>query len=862
MQRAGTAPDCPPHNALRRTARPTMQRAGTAPDCLPHSAPRRACAGLPAPQCLAPEPAPDCPPHNTARRDCAGLPAPQCLAPEPAPDCPPHNAARQSGRPTVQDCPPHNAARRDRAGLPAPQCSAPGPRRTARPTVHCEGSGRDCPIHNAPGPHRPETPCPTVHCGHPVSRPLSMPDTRASPRTRSSTGVSQDSRAASPSMTLRHKMKERVRQSVGRKHLSDPRRQSISDKTSLPKKTPTILPDLDNDTPRVVLRRIIQTQPQVSPLVPKMSETKEPEEPGSQPPSERISSGLEMHLPDFVPEGTVITALHMSRKKKKFSISDFERGADERLPRNLAQPALDNSSLTRSLQISLATPVPPESVEKRGLIRRPKNRKTVNVEAFEGGVEQNLLQIKGTQNYLAESQATSMIGMTMGTSDTEIILSNTELFAQPQLGEQSQAGFSAPEQKLLKGKIPVQGRKASNAATEEGMLSDVDAEEGMTQRLQKKDLARDPEHTDQMTTESRGRAVSLSSEQRERTRGSSYAEQLPGAEERVAGVEHRRSQRELSWDLLSSDRPSSSPPAASRSLSRRLDTLPALQPVNSSRPSVRETVANIIEKLDDAEESEEVADVEQEMEDDSAEQEGAAGEVVESPRSARTRSSSRHSSAMAAQYPAQSGRKLMKEAVEREAELGGGAVIGDVGDSEEEEMTEEEAETEEPESEELSMKTPAFVRAKAYRPSPLLSTPRTLKTAASKFPPKPPRAQQAAKRTAMAPRRKREPALPSSLVKKIFSHYVKVPVARDAFKVVEKCVEVYFRQLSNDLEAYTMHARRKTVEEADLELLMRRQGLVTDKMPLHVLIERHLPLEHRKLLIPVATSGNKVIPHK
>ncbi|XP_030437579.1 centromere protein T isoform X3 [Gopherus evgoodei] len=614
----------------------------------------------------------------------------------------------------------------------------------------------------------------------------SMPDTRASPRTRSSTRVSQDSRAASPSMALRHKMKERVRQSVGRKHFSDPRRQSISDKTSLQKKTPTILPDLDNDTPRVVLRRIIQTQPQVSPLVPKTSETKEPEEPGSQPPSERISSGLEMHLPDFVPEGTVITALHMSRKKKKFSISEFERGADERLPRNLAEPALDNSSLTRSLQISLATPVPPESVEKRGLIRRPKNRKTVNVEAFEGGVEQNLLQIRGTQNYLAESQATSMIGMTMGTSDTEIILSNTELFAQPQLGEQSQAGFSAPEQKLLKGKIPVQGRKASNAATEEGMVPDVDAEEGMPETLQKKDLARDPEHTDQMAAESWGRAVSLSSEQRERTQGSSYAEQLPEAEEQVAGVEYRRSRRELSWDLLSSDRPSSSPPAASRNLSRRSDTLPALQPVKSSRPSMRETVANIIQKLDDAEESEEVADVEQEMEVDGAEQEEAVSEVVESPRSARTRSLGRHSSAMSAQYPEQSGRKLTKEAVEREAELDGGAVIGEVGHSEEEEMTEEEAETEEPESEELSMKTPAFVRAKAYRSSPLLSTPRTLKTAASRFPPKPPRAQQAAKRTAMAPRRKREPALPSSLVKKIFSHYVKVPVARDAFKVVEK----------------------------------------------------------------------------
>uniref|UniRef100_A0A8C3SSR6 Centromere protein T n=1 Tax=Chelydra serpentina TaxID=8475 RepID=A0A8C3SSR6_CHESE len=507
---------------------------------------------------------------------------------------------------------------------------------------------------------------------------------------------------------------------------------------------------------------------------------------------------LEMHLPDFVPDGTVMTALHMSRKKKKFSISEFERGADERLPRNLGKWCYSLSlslSPPRSLQISLATPVPPESVEKRGLIRRPKNRKAVNVEAFEGGVEQNLLQIKA-QNHMAESQATSIIGMTMGTSDTEIVLSNTELFAQPQLGEQSQAGFSAPEQKLLKGKNPVQGRKASNAAIEAGVLSDVDAKEGMTERLQKKDLAQDPEHTDQMATESRGRAVSLSSEQREHTRGSSYAEQLPGADELVAGIKYRRSQRELSWGLLCK-------------------------------------LLLLLSK-----------------------------NVVKSPTSARTRRLSRHSTAMAALYPEQSGRKLMKEAVEREAELDGVAVIGEVGDSEEEEMTEEEAETEEPESEELSMKTPAFIRTKAYRPSPLLSTPRSLKTAASRFSPKPPLAQQAAKRTVMAPRRKREPALPSSLVKKIFSHYAKVPVARDAFKVVEKCVEVYFRQLSNDLEAYTMHARRKTVQEADLELLMRRQGLVTDKMPLHVLIERHLPLEYRKLLIPVAMSGNKVIPHK
>ncbi|NXG92508.1 CENPT protein, partial [Stercorarius parasiticus] len=108
----------------------------------------------------------------------------------------------------------------------------------------------------------------------------------------------------------------------------------------------------------------------------------------------------------------------------------------------------------------------------------------------------------------------------------------------------------------------------------------------------------------------------------------------------------------------------------------------------------------------------------------------------------------------------------------------------------------------------------------------------------------------------------REPGVASSLIKKIFSHYVKMPVARDAFKIVEKCSVRYFKQLSSDLEAYTHHAGRKTVEMADLEVLMRRQGLVTDKMPLHVLIERYLPLEYRKLLIPIAVSGNKVIPWK
>ncbi|NXB42418.1 CENPT protein, partial [Leucopsar rothschildi] len=118
------------------------------------------------------------------------------------------------------------------------------------------------------------------------------------------------------------------------------------------------------------------------------------------------------------------------------------------------------------------------------------------------------------------------------------------------------------------------------------------------------------------------------------------------------------------------------------------------------------------------------------------------------------------------------------------------------------------------------------------------------------------------KRLRTSQKEPRVPQVPRSLIKEIFRHFAKMPMTRDAFKIVEKCSERYFQQLSNDLEAYTHHAGRKTVEAADLEVLMRRQGLVTDKMPLNVLIERYLPLEYRKLLIPVAVSGNKVIPRK
>ncbi|OBS58330.1 hypothetical protein A6R68_10564 [Neotoma lepida] len=95
---------------------------------------------------------------------------------------------------------------------------------------------------------------------------------------------------------------------------------------------------------------------------------------------------------------------------------------------------------------------------------------------------------------------------------------------------------------------------------------------------------------------------------------------------------------------------------------------------------------------------------------------------------------------------------------------------------------------------------------------------------------------------------------------KLFSFYTKMPVEKKALEMVEKCLDKYFQHLCNDLEVFSAHAGRKTVKLEDLELLLRRQGLVTDQVSLHVLVERYLPLEYRQLLIPCAFSGNSVFP--
>ncbi|KAF2984171.1 hypothetical protein EK904_013304 [Melospiza melodia maxima] len=581
---------------------------------------------------------------------------------------------------------------------------------------------------------------------------------------------------------------------------------SKSVRSTLAKQRLGVFPDLKNGTPRLMLKRVMQNQPQVSPLAPQISNHEDTEEAHSEVPSKRVSSMGELQLPDVAPEDTSITVFKMKKKRRKISISEFERAAERRLPQYQAQSALDSTVMTRSLRMSVGSLLAPDTVEKRGLLRRPKTRRAVDMQAFEGRVEQNLLKSKG-QNDLVDSQSASGIRTSMLTSDAEMMMNSTELFVQPQLDEESQNKLSALEPQLSDSKTSAQRSPISDADQEEarleGLVSSVSTNQGRTQRYSKS-TSLDDEHVDRMSHVSPETPAKQGEEKQD------HSQQKHGAS--AGHSEH---------------------------LEKKLAEKAELQ-ITAGHASRGET--------------ELAPSAGKEVEEGSTGAHSSPSTEREITRGIGAESLGRPSHAFSSfEKPEVT---PVDETDEQGDELQDQAMMLNL-DSSVGEAAEDEAE--QPESQEVSMKTPTFVRAPAHN---LLLSAKPEKPSAPSSPLKLLQPKTVPKRLRTSQKKPREPQLPRSLIKEIFRHFAKMPVTRDAFQIVEKCSDRYFKQLSDDLEAYSHHAGRKTVEAADLEVLMRRQGLVTDKMPLTVLIERHLPLEYRRLLIPVAMSGNRVMPCK
>ncbi|XP_052061756.1 serine/arginine repetitive matrix protein 2-like isoform X2 [Mytilus californianus] len=102
--------------------------------------------------------------------------------------------------------------------------------------------------------------------------------------------------------------------------------------------------------------------------------------------------------------------------------------------------------------------------------------------------------------------------------------------------------------------------------------------------------------------------------------------------------------------------------------------------------------------------------------------------------------------------------------------------------------------------------------------------------------------------------------LPNNTIKQAFQHFCNMKAAPDTMEELIKYTDTYFENTFKTLEAFALHAGRKTIDESDVELLMRRQGFITEKQPLNVLVENILPLELRQEIIPMARANNVIEP--
>jgi len=97
---------------------------------------------------------------------------------------------------------------------------------------------------------------------------------------------------------------------------------------------------------------------------------------------------------------------------------------------------------------------------------------------------------------------------------------------------------------------------------------------------------------------------------------------------------------------------------------------------------------------------------------------------------------------------------------------------------------------------------------------------------------------------------RRAPALgpmPISVVKNLANSVLKSSkrnaIRKDTLLAIAQSTEWFFEQISEDLSAYADHVGRKTIDEQDMVMLMKRQRIIKGSSTPFFLAHRHLPAE-------------------
>ncbi|KAF9358722.1 hypothetical protein BGX26_001061 [Mortierella sp. AD094] len=95
------------------------------------------------------------------------------------------------------------------------------------------------------------------------------------------------------------------------------------------------------------------------------------------------------------------------------------------------------------------------------------------------------------------------------------------------------------------------------------------------------------------------------------------------------------------------------------------------------------------------------------------------------------------------------------------------------------------------------------------------------------------------------------PSMPTTLQKQLVNTFSRSRVSQEAMAIILEGSHQFFEQAANDLAAYAEHAGRKTIDESDVECLMKRLRITNEKVSIESLLQRYLPRELRdKVLYP------------
>ncbi|KAI0173621.1 hypothetical protein GGR52DRAFT_396579 [Hypoxylon sp. FL1284] len=108
------------------------------------------------------------------------------------------------------------------------------------------------------------------------------------------------------------------------------------------------------------------------------------------------------------------------------------------------------------------------------------------------------------------------------------------------------------------------------------------------------------------------------------------------------------------------------------------------------------------------------------------------------------------------------------------------------------------------------------------------------------------------------------PALPQGVVKRLATTLAKTAgvgktkISPDTLDALMQASDWFFEQLGDDLSAYAQHAGRKTIDESDMVMLMRRQRQTNASTTPFSLAQRHLPrelLQELRMPVPATKKG-------